>query len=115
MHHPVVYAPSVPSRYDPLSETRIPVIDLKPAYEYGEVKLLTSFETNVIPETIPALAQEVHDRCAREMRPEDYVLMVGDPALIAGAIAGATTRNGAVNTLRWDRHKKAYDAMRIEL
>lgn len=110
---PLVYAPSVPSRYDPISERRIPVVDLQPAYSFGDLKLLTPME-NLTPEGVAEKARAVHSECARTVQPEDFVLMVGDPALISAAIAGAHTRNGFVKVLRWDRHKKDYDIMRIE-
>ena len=111
---PYVYLPSVPTRYDPISNKRIPSIDLKPAMRYGElvplVNLQAGFRDDEIHEALETLKEGL-----KNYDPEDYILCVGDPILMAAAIAYASDMSEIVRVLRWDKVKREYDFTEVRL
>jgi hypothetical protein len=110
-----VYVPHVPSRYDPVLSRKVPVFDLQPATQYGDLVFLTDMYNDVRGELSLELFQKMSDTMINTMTPNDYLLCVGDPVLIAAAIKYATDLFGSVNVLRWDKSKKEYYETKVEL
>lgn len=109
---PVVYVPSIPTRYDAATDRRIPAINLNPAAEYGPVTQLV--ESPEALSDLPASLITLRER-SLAIRPEDYVVAAGDIILVAAVLAHACERNGSVRVLRWDKHRRTYDVVEVKL
>lgn len=111
-----VFIPHVPTRYEPLKGGRVPTIDLNPAAEHGTLVLLADLECGgpVTQELLPKALEQIHDKLS-QMTCDDYIVAVGDPILVAAAIAYAADQHGKVKVLRWDRHSKRYVALEVDL
>lgn len=106
--------PHVPSRHDPIAKARVPVIDMKPATQYGELVPCIDMSVDVRSENIDELLPTVQESL-RDMSRDDYILCVGDPILIAAAISYAHDVNGEAKVLRWDRNRRGYDVVEVVL
>lgn len=106
-----VYLPSVSTRYDPLSQGRVPTIDLSSAASYGELVLLT--EKRQLTD-LPAALEDIKDNLA-DCIPTDYLVSIGDVALVAAAIAYICDMHGSVNLLIWDRNSRKYECLEVSL
>lgn len=109
-----VFLPHVPTRYDPLSGNRVPVIDLKPAADFGELVSMVADGPTPSPETIDNFINQVCSSI-ESMEPHDYIVATGDPVLISAAIHYAAKKFDFVNVLRWDRQSHTYRLMEIAL
>ena len=103
---PKVYAPQQPARYDPSTRLWVPSVNLGAASGYGEVVVMLPPNANRlhIHPLIVALKEQMKD-----YGPEDYIVAVGDPSLIAAAACIATRKtHGLLRILKWDRQTSKY-------
>ena len=88
--------------------------NFRSAEKFGNLKVLLPDNRNIILSAGPVahkLRKELKDFCD-----EDYLLLIGDPAIIAvcGAIA-AEVNGGRFKVLKWDRNDKRYYDLEIDL
>lgn len=103
---PKVYVPQVPSKYDTATKLWVPSVNLDNAKQYGEILVMLPPNANRlhINPLITALREQMKD-----FSPEDYIVAVGDPSLIAAASCIAVRRtNGLLRILKWDRLSSSY-------
>lgn len=108
-----VYAPQVPSKYDPATKLWVPSINLDPAKTFGEVVVMLPPNANRlhINPLIVALREQMKDFTA-----DDYVIAVGDPSLIAAASCIAVRKTGGLlRVLKWDRQTGSYISVEAQL
>lgn len=107
-----VFIPSLPTRFDAATKERVPSLDLNPAAQYGElVKLVEGpVDGDNINEAIDQVKTGIND-CGID----DYILCVGDVVLTAAAIVVVCRWHGKANILRWDRVRRGYDVMEVNL
>ena len=108
-----VYAPQVPSKYDPATKLWVPSINLDPAKPFGEVVVMLPPNANRlhINPLIVALREQMKDFTA-----DDYVIAVGDPSLIAAASCIAVRKTGGLlRVLKWDRQTGSYIPVEAQL
>lgn len=101
-----VYAPQVPSKYDPATKLWVPSINLEPASSFGEIVVMLPPNANRlhINPLIAALREQMKDYTE-----EDYVVAVGDPSLIAAVSCIAVRKTGGLlRILKWDRQTSSY-------
>lgn len=101
-----VYAPQVPSKYDAATKLWVPSINLEPARLFGELVVMLPPNANRlhINPLVVALREQMKD-----FGPDDYVIAVGDPSLIAAASCIATKKTGGLlRILKWDRQSSSY-------
>jgi hypothetical protein len=87
-------------------------LDLSDAAKYGEIVVLLEHNQSLLSPvpTVRELKRKLH-----AYSDEDYILPIGDPALIATVgIIAAQINNGKVNFLRWDRFTKGYGKISID-
>ena len=104
-----VYAVCEPIRKTP---TGTKVVDLSSARKYGEVVVLVPHSQSVLApvQTVRTLKEKLSTFCD-----EDYILPVGDPALIATvSIIAAQVNGGKVAFLKWDKFINEYNTVRID-
>lgn len=110
---PRVFIPQVPSRYDGGTNLWVPTVNIKPAAQYGDIRV-------ILP---PAAARSGIDACTAVLRealddygPEDYLLALGDPTLYAvAAVLAARRTGGLLRMLKWDRLSSKYVSEEVEL
>lgn len=104
---PRIYTPSVPTRYDPATESRVSSVDLRPAMQFGDMIVMLpdplQMNTDNCSKMLDALHGAIGNIC-----PEDFIIAIGDPIIISAAIAYACEINGFVQVLRWDRQTHSY-------
>ena len=91
-----------------------PKINIMRAQKYGEFKFLLPEFSQMIFSPGPliyTLRQKL-----KNYRPEDYLLLTGDPAIIGVACSIVSDiTNGKFNLLKWDKQEKKYYPIEINL
>ena len=105
-----VFIPSLPTRFDAATNSRVPSLDLNPAAQYGKLVNMTEAETTDTQERIDQIRI-----AADQIEVTDLILCVGDVVLCAAAIAYATADHGTVSVLRWDKQRHTYDIEEVTL
>lgn len=81
--------------------------DVRPAMKFGNLKTLSSYQgtvTHDVQKRVPEMKENLAG-----ITDKDYILPVGDVALIAIACSlAALMNNGRVNILKWDNNAKEY-------
>jgi hypothetical protein len=91
-----------------------PKKNLSPAMKFGEIVILCPFgQVNFDPSEI---IETVGDKLEHFNAEEDYLLLVGDPTLIAicSALTGLYT-SGIFKVLKWDRQEHIYYPIHLDL
>ena len=88
--------------------------NVRSAEKFGDLKVMLPDNKQIILSSTPItfkLKQQMKDFCD-----DDYLLLIGDPAIIAvcGAIAAQNNR-GKFKVLKWDRNDKRYYDLEIDL
>jgi hypothetical protein len=112
-----VFVPPVPHRWNPTTETHRPAVDVSSAFSYGESVILLPFSIANqarVYDDIQGVIDEMKLRMIDSVK-EDYVLAVGDPALIAAVAAIQIKKFGYVRLLRWDRETEKYRLVEVRL
>lgn len=110
---PKVYAPQVPSKYDSATKLWLPSINLDPAKAFGELVVMLPPNANRlhVNPLISAIKEKMKD-----FGPEDYVVAIGDPSLLAAAACIAVKKTGGtLRILKWDRQSSSYIAVEAEV
>jgi len=83
-----------------------PKINIIGASEYGRLKVLLS----------PGPLVFKLRKMLRDYKPEDYLLLTGDPAIIGVACSVVSDiTNGKYNLLKWDKQERRYYPIQINL
>lgn len=110
---PKVFVPQIPSRFDRGMREWVPTVDMSGAERFGELIVALPPEANRlhIAPIVAAMKEKMAD-----FGPEDYIVAVGDPSLIAAASVIAARRNGGLlRLLKWDRITSSYNSVEIQL
>lgn len=88
--------------------------DLSKAEEkYGEVRVLIPHGQSLVS-SVPVVRQL--NEQLRDFTEDDYLLPLGDPAIMAAAAAiAARNTNGKLNVLKWDRRQGTYLNVQLDL
>ena len=98
----------------PGTKAGTPKINIVGAREYGEVKSLLPELSQIIFSPGPLIFKL--RKLLKDFRPEDYLLLIGDPALIGVACSIVSDiTNGKYNLLKWDRQERKYYPIKINL
>jgi len=91
-----------------------PKVDILPATKWGELNSLASPFDQVLMN--PGRIVSQLRRKLRWFDDEDWLLAMGDPAIIGIAFAiAADVNSGRVNLLKWDRMEKSYYPVHVSL
>ena len=116
---PRVFIVQQPTRRDPATGAISPAMDLTPAAEWGELHFILRENENPFAD-LQATAQAVERKLVdNEFCDGDWLVMVGNPALIAVVASVASHLTGELRLLQWQRNRNAgrggYDAVVVEL
>ena len=91
-----------------------PKINIMGASKYGEFKFLLPELSQIIFSPGPLIFKL--RKSLKDYRPEDYLLLTGDPAIIGVACSIVSDMtNGKYNLLKWDKQEKQYYPIEINL
>jgi len=91
-----------------------PKINIMGASEYGEFKFLLPEFSQIIFSPGPLIFKL--RKALKDYRPEDYLLLTGDPAIIGVACSIVSDMtNGKYNLLKWDKQERQYYPIEINL
>lgn len=89
-----------------------PKFDFTPAEEFGELEFL--LKPGASPFDIEPALRQLHERLA-DFSDDDWLICVGNPALLAAAAGIAAFNNGGnVNLLQWSGAKRRYIPVGIQ-
>ena len=110
---PKVYAPQIPSRFDHTLRTWVPIVNMQPAEKFGE--LVTLLSPDAYRVAAAPMVAAMKERM-RDFGPDDYLVAVGNPTLIAAAACiAAKKNNGVLKLLTWDRMAGDYLATELRV
>ena len=91
-----------------------PKINIMGASKYGEFKFLLPEFSQIIFSPGPLIFKL--RKSLKDYRPEDYLLLTGDPAIIGVACSIVSDMtNGKYNLLKWDKQERQYYPIAIDL
>ena len=91
-----------------------PKINIVGARKYGEVVSLLPELSQIIFSPGPLIFKL--RKLLKDFKPEDYLLLTGDPAIIGVACSIVSDiTNGKYNLLKWDRQERQYYPIEINL
>ena len=98
----------------PGTQAGTPKINIVGAREYGEVKSLLPELSQIIFSPGPLIFKL--RKLLKDFRPDDYLLLTGDPAIIGVACSIVSDiTNGKYNLLKCDRQERKYYPIKINL
>ena len=91
-----------------------PKINIMSAKEYGDFKFLLPEFSQIIFSPGPLIFKL--RKALKDFKPEDYLLLTGDPAIIGVACSIVSDMtNGKYKLLKWDRQERKYYPIEINL
>ena len=98
----------------PGTQAGTPKINIVGAREYGEVKSQLPELSQIIFSPGPLIFKL--RKLLKDFKPDDYLLLTGDPAIIGVACSIVSDiTNGKYNLLKWDRQERKYYPISINL
>jgi hypothetical protein len=107
---PRVFIPQVPSRFDSRLNTWLPTVNIDHAKTFGELNVMLPPEAGRLETSSIVAALK---RMMKDYGPDDYVVALGDPMIIAIASVIAERAAGRLRLLRWDRNTREYVAIEV--
>jgi hypothetical protein len=107
---PRVFIPQVVSKYDHAKEKMAPTYDFSPAAAFGQLVTILDDDVNVmmLARLMPTIREALDD-----FSDDDFLLAVGDPAVIAACAGLILRRRRTMKLLKWDRKLRIYINMEI--
>ena len=91
-----------------------PKINIMGAQKFGTIKVLLKEDSQMIFSPGPIIFEL--RRLLKTYRPNDYLLLTGDPAIIGVACSVVSDiTHGKYNLLKWDRQERMYYPISINL
>ena len=98
----------------PGTKSGTPKINIVGATKYGEVRSLLPELSQIIFSPGPLIFKL--RKLLKDFRPDDYLLLTGDPAIIGVACSIVSDiTNGKYNLLKWDKQERKYYPIAINL
>ena len=98
----------------PGTQSGNPKINIMGASNYGQFKFLLPELSQIIFSPGPLIFKL--RKLLKDFKPEDYLLLTGDPAIIGVACSIVSDiTNGKFNLLKWDKQERKYYPIEINL
>lgn len=111
---PIVFVSQVPNRRDTNTNALVPAVNISPASEHGEIRVMMPPMTSFFAtgDLVKQLKDGLRDY---NFERGDSIIALGDPAVIAvmGAILAGLTDSFYV--LRWDRTITRYVKLKVRI
>ena len=106
-----VFIPQVVTRYDEAKGGEVPVFDFSAAASFGQLTPILDRDVNVM---FLARITKVIGEALESFSDDDYLLAVGDPAVIAVCAGLILRRKSCMKLLKWDRKLRIYLCLEIK-
>jgi hypothetical protein len=91
----------------------VPLFDITPAIEYGEIEILTRHNQSM-QFSVPMI-RSLRDKL-KDFNDNDFILPVGDPITIGAVCAVVADINGGYyKVLKWDKRTRKYLPIEIQV
>lgn len=110
MTTPKVFIPQVVERVT--AGRRVPVYDFTPAAAFGTLTPILDPEDD--PLFIARMTVKIKE-ALKDFTPDDYLVCVGDPTVLAACAGAIFLRRKTVKMLKWDRHMGRYIPVEVTL
>jgi hypothetical protein len=91
----------------------VPLFDITPAAEYGEIEVLTRHNQSMMF-SVPMI-RSLRDKL-KDFNDNDFILPVGDPITIGAVCAVVADINGGFyKVLKWDKRTRKYLPIEIQV
>lgn len=109
---PQVYVTQLPHKRDNATGQLVPIFNISPAQEFGELVFMMPPQAHFQPPTdiVQKLSASLKDY---DHEAGDAVLLLGDTILIAATCAILARRHRQVAVLRWDRQLGRYTRVTV--
>jgi hypothetical protein len=88
--------------------------NVTPALQFGEIVTILPPNAQVLFSVVPAVSRI--KRKLEKFTDEDYLVLIGDPAVIGIVCSVAAAKNnGRFKVLKWDRREKLYVPLQIDI
>lgn len=92
----------------------VPKFDFSPASEFGEISFLLGHNANPLKDGMGSIEQDLVEKLSK-FSDEDYIVLTGNPVLIALAGQIATTVNdGRAKYLQWNGVDRKYNMIQVD-
>ena len=111
---PVVYITQIPMRKDRETGAVVPIFNIAPAAEHGEISVLMPNGANFF--STSDLVRQLKDRLKDyDPEQEDAIIALGDPSIIAACAAIIAKKHNRINLCKWDRIAGRYIKVEVNL
>ncbi|ABL96814.1 hypothetical protein BcepF1.083 [Burkholderia phage BcepF1] len=101
----IVYIPQLPMRFDHASQRRVPQFNITPAMQFGQLEMV--LEEADDSRMIARLTPKIRERLAA-FTENDFMVAMGNPAVIAICAAIVLRRQKKLKMLQWDKKLEMY-------
>jgi hypothetical protein len=109
-----VYVPQIPARKDKATGIFVPVVNVAPAAEHGEVVVLLPANTSFY--AVGDLITQLRTRLRQyDYGAGDSIVAIGDPAVMAAVFGMLGNMFGKFYVLKWDRSIGRYSKIKVVL
>lgn len=107
-----VWVPQEPSRLDPKTKLWMPTVSLQAAAAFGNIEILLPPGMSTL--ALVPIRQALKEKLVNS-GPEDFLVAVGDPAIIAMCAVILARKHGKLNMLKWDKNNSGYLKVEVEI
>jgi hypothetical protein len=108
---PRVFIPQIVERYDPTKEAMVPAFDFSAAAQYGQLTPILGTEDD--PLFLARVTSQIR-KTLEDFNENDFLVAVGDPAVIAVCAGIVLRRQKSMKLLKWDRKTRTYHNLEIK-
>jgi hypothetical protein len=111
---PTVFVTQVPNRRDKDTKMLVPSVNIGPAAEHGEIKII--FPAQAAFFATQDLVRQIEETMkGYNYEAGDCVVALGDPSIIGAVCAWLGKNKGRFTMLKWDRNISRYITARISV
>lgn len=110
-----VFAVQQPTARDNATGAVKPIMDFTPAAEWGELRFILRDFANPFTAIQDHIAEARRVLKEAKFGPEDWLLLVGNPILIAVVSIAAAELQPRVRMLQWNRERRRYLPVELQL
>ena len=115
MSKPRVFVVQQPTGRDRVTQAIRNTMDLTPATEFGDLCFILKESDNPFKDINTITRRVHHYLLERQYGPQDFLLLVGNPVLIAVVAAVAATHLDKLQVLQWARSEGRYHPVAFQL
>lgn len=105
-----VFLPQIVERFDVTKKAMVPAFDFSAAAQFGQLTTILGPEDDVL--FLARITPKIR-KALEGFTDQDFLLAVGDPAVIAVCAGIILRRHKTLNLLKWDRKFRIYTHLEV--